>query len=214
MNLVELIGDVDEQHQLHVDLPPDMQPGPVKITVRPATEEEDGDWKALINHSWAKDWGDTQEDIYTLEDGNEKEQKYVIPQDRFDNPDYIEHRVRALPISSQGALRTALRYLYLSNGPVNLPRKRLKIAESFLDPAELMLVRWLYTRTNGKERRNYGANALIQARFAHYRCERCGFPDVRTIELDHVRGIVGKTFSCLCANCHTTKSRKEDWTGK
>ncbi|MGH7168689.1 MAG: hypothetical protein ACRELF_01990 [Gemmataceae bacterium] len=70
MKPVELIGHIDEQHRLHVELPPDVQPGPVKITVRPATEEdEEGDWLALINHSWAKDWSDPREDIYTLEDG-------------------------------------------------------------------------------------------------------------------------------------------------
>ncbi len=59
MKPVELIGHVDEQHQLHVELPSDVQPGPVKITVRPATEEdEEDDWQASINHSWAKDWSD------------------------------------------------------------------------------------------------------------------------------------------------------------
>lgn len=36
----------------------------------PATEEdEECDWLAFINHSWAKDWNDPREDIYTLEDG-------------------------------------------------------------------------------------------------------------------------------------------------
>ena len=70
MKPVELIGHVDEQHKLHVELPPEMQPGPVKIIVQPATEEnEEDDWRALINHSWAKDWSDPREDIYTLEDG-------------------------------------------------------------------------------------------------------------------------------------------------
>jgi hypothetical protein len=34
------------------------------------TEEDDeGDWQALINDSWVKDWSDPREDIYTLEDG-------------------------------------------------------------------------------------------------------------------------------------------------
>ncbi len=70
MKLIELIGHIDEQHQLHVELPPDLQPGPVRITVRPATEEdEEGDWRALINHTWGKDWSDPREDIYTMEDG-------------------------------------------------------------------------------------------------------------------------------------------------
>lgn len=66
MKAIELIGHVDEQHRLHVELPPDVQPGPVKITVQLVSEVEDeSDWLALINHSWAKDWSDPHEDIYT-----------------------------------------------------------------------------------------------------------------------------------------------------
>jgi hypothetical protein len=70
MNTIELIGHVDEQHQLHVELPADVKPGPVRVTVQPVTAGgEEGDWRALINESWAKDWSDPREDIYTLEDG-------------------------------------------------------------------------------------------------------------------------------------------------
>jgi hypothetical protein len=70
MKPIELVGHVDEQHRLHVELPADVQPGPVKVTVRPATEDdEDADWLALIDDSWAQDWNDPAEDIYTLEDG-------------------------------------------------------------------------------------------------------------------------------------------------
>ena len=70
MEKIEVIGHVDEQHQLHVELPPDVKPGPVKITVQAVTEEdEEGDWRALINQSWAKDWSDPPEDIYDPEDG-------------------------------------------------------------------------------------------------------------------------------------------------
>ena len=73
MKPVELIGHVDEQHRLHVELPPDMQPGPVKVTLQSVSEkDEEGDWLALINHSWAKDWSDPGEDIYTLKDGQEE----------------------------------------------------------------------------------------------------------------------------------------------
>jgi len=51
-------------------LPADVQAGPVKVTLQAVTEEdEEGDWRALINHSWARDWSDPREDIYTLEDG-------------------------------------------------------------------------------------------------------------------------------------------------
>jgi hypothetical protein len=70
MKAIELTGHVDEQHRLHVELPADIQPGPVKVTVRPATEpDEEDDWRAFINQSWEKDWNDPREDIYTLEDG-------------------------------------------------------------------------------------------------------------------------------------------------
>jgi hypothetical protein len=70
MFAIEIIGHVDEQHQLHVELPLELKPGPVKVTVEPVTEEdEDANWRALINQSWAKDWRDPHEDIYTLEDG-------------------------------------------------------------------------------------------------------------------------------------------------
>jgi hypothetical protein len=215
MKPVEVIGHVNEQHQLHAELPRDIPPGPVKITLIPASEEDEKrDWLAFVNHSWAKVWNDAREDIYTLNDGKEEEKAYVIPQGRFDNPDYIERRVHAVPAASKGSLRTALSYLYLTDGPINLPKDRRKVAEPFLEPAELLLARWLAYRTNGGGRRDYGANALRQARLSHYRCEKCYFPDVRALELDHVRGSPVRLFACLCANCHNIKSRKEDWTGK
>ncbi len=65
MKIIELVGHVDEQHRLHVELPPDVEPGPVKVTLQTPTD----DWHALINQSWAKNWSDPREDIYTLEDG-------------------------------------------------------------------------------------------------------------------------------------------------
>jgi hypothetical protein len=75
MNSIELIGHVDEQHQLHVELPAEVRPGPVRITVQPVTQDdEEGDWRALINQSWAKDWSDPREDIYTLEDWKLKDE--------------------------------------------------------------------------------------------------------------------------------------------
>jgi hypothetical protein len=117
--------------------------------------------------------------------------------------------------SDRGALLTALKYLYMDSGPINLPRDRLKIAKPYLDDAERAVIEWLKTRTNGSERRNYGKGALIAARRSRYRCERCGFADVRTLNLDHVEGReIATPFACLCANCHTIKSRQEDWSGR
>jgi hypothetical protein len=139
---------------------------------------------------------------------------FLIPIDRFDSPQYIESRLATLDSSIVGAMRTTLRYLYITDGPINLPRSRLKLAEPFLDPAELIVARWLYTRTNGSERKRYGASALQAARKQRYRCEHCGHADVRVLNLDHIEGRSNREFfACLCANCHTLKSRAKDWLG-
>lgn len=140
--------------------------------------------------------------------------RFLIPIDRFDDTPYIESRVSAVSEEIAGSLRTALRYLYLSDGPINLPRDRLKKAEPFLEPAERVVIRWLYTRTNGNLRSRYGAAALRAARRQRYRCEHCGHADVRVLNLDHVDGSGSRErFACLCANCHCLKSREYDWTG-
>lgn len=140
---------------------------------------------------------------------------YLIPMERFDNSEYIEGRVSAAPPETAGSLRTTLTYLYSSSGPINLPRSRLKKSEPFLEDAERVLVRWLQTRTNGSERKNYGSPALHAARSQRYRCEHCGHADIRVLHLDHVEGRknAGGGFACLCANCHMLKSRKHDWSG-
>lgn len=76
MKPIELIAHVDEQHRLHAELPTDIPPEPVKITLQIATEEdEERDWRAFINHSWAKDWSDPREDIYSLDDGKRKDDR-------------------------------------------------------------------------------------------------------------------------------------------
>ncbi len=70
MKTIELIANVDEQHRLSVEVPPEVSPGIVRIVLALPTEgEEDGWWQRAISHSWAADWNDPREDIYTLEDG-------------------------------------------------------------------------------------------------------------------------------------------------
>ncbi len=138
----------------------------------------------------------------------------LIPMERFDNPEYIDDRLNTAPKSVRGALKTALRFLYETNGPVNLPRARLKAAEPLLDSAEAVVARWLFNRTRGGLRTAYGANALRQARIQRYRCEHCGHADVRVLNLDHVEGKKNRnSFACLCSNCHVLKSREKDWIG-
>ena len=68
--VIKVMGHVDEQHRLHAELPAEVKPGPVRIIVQPAIEDdEDAHWLALIDQSWAKDWSDPRDDIYSLEDG-------------------------------------------------------------------------------------------------------------------------------------------------
>jgi 5-methylcytosine-specific restriction endonuclease McrA len=141
--------------------------------------------------------------------------EFVIPSERFDNPSFIQERVDAAPSAVQGCLKTALRYLYETQGPTNLPLARKKVAEPYLEERERIVARQLSTRTNGSERKNYGKNALNAARSARYRCADCGFSDVRCLQLDHVEGRKDplSTFRFLCANCHQIKSRKMNWGG-
>jgi hypothetical protein len=141
--------------------------------------------------------------------------EYAIPIERFDDAQYIDRRLRAAPESGRASLSTALRYLYSSDGPINLPRPRLRIAEAYVEPRERILLRWLYTRTNGRLRSTYGAKSLIAARKSRYRCSQCGYADVRALHIDHVMGrIKNLECACLCANCHNIKSREKDWSGK
>ncbi len=72
MSVIELIGQVDEQHRLSADVPPSVRPGRVKVVIQvlEGTEEEDPEaWTRAIAQAWAADWSDPREDIYTLEDG-------------------------------------------------------------------------------------------------------------------------------------------------
>ena len=64
---------------------------------------------------------------------------YAIPVERFDNVAYIEARVSRAPESARGVLRTALKYVYLTNGPVNLPRDRHLLSFDHLERREQIL---------------------------------------------------------------------------
>ena len=122
----------------------------------------------------------------------------MIDPTRFNNTEFIRSRVALASAEDQGSLRSALKYLYLDDGPVNMPLERRKAAEPYLEAAERLLVGWLAIRTNGALAGEYGKDALRAARAARYRCQECGFPDVRVLNLDHVDGRVqGTAFACL-----------------
>jgi hypothetical protein len=70
MKALELTGDIDDQHRLQADVPPELPAGPVRIIVLVPDEDEAGDrWAQGISMEWADELRDSRQDIYTLEDG-------------------------------------------------------------------------------------------------------------------------------------------------
>jgi hypothetical protein len=74
MKAIELIGDIDEQHRLHAQVPTDVPAGQVRLIVLLPAEDEAGDmWAHGIAAEWSAELQDPREDIYTLEDGQARE---------------------------------------------------------------------------------------------------------------------------------------------
>jgi len=141
--------------------------------------------------------------------------EYSIAPSLLDNAEAIEVRCRGLDKTVAASLSLTLRYLYLTDGPINLRNPQFNPCAELLSPAELVMVRYLKSRTNGGGRRHYGEAALRAARKAKYRCEACSNGDVRVLVLDHALGSKDvKNFFMFCADCHQIKSRLFDWTGK
>ena len=70
MKAIELIGDIDEQHRLQVNVPVELPAGPVRLIVLLPEEDEGGAaWARGISKEWADELHDTRQDIYTLADG-------------------------------------------------------------------------------------------------------------------------------------------------
>ena len=70
MKAIELIGDIDEEHQLHAQVPTDLPAGQVRLIVLlPAEDEAGGMWAHGVAMEWSAELQDAREDIYTLDDG-------------------------------------------------------------------------------------------------------------------------------------------------
>lgn len=73
MKTIELVGVVNEQHQLSLAVPAEVRPGLVKIILEVPADNEESEasenWSQAVAQVWAADWSDPREDIYTLEDG-------------------------------------------------------------------------------------------------------------------------------------------------
>lgn len=152
-------------------------------------------------------------------------EEFLMRADCLNNRPVLAARVEAVPDQvTRTALAKVLRYLYLAEGePVpgeltsvlNMDTKSRQAAEPYLNAGEIIMSRYLATRTNGSGRRDYGKPALHRMRQAGYRCEDCGSPDARTLVLDHTVGrkVDPTQLRVLCANCHQIKSRLHDWLG-
>jgi hypothetical protein len=141
---------------------------------------------------------------YSVQIGDE----WILPEERFDNAALIDVRARNHDPTKRAAFSRAMRFLYMSNGAKNLSRDQMLACLPTLEAREKRAIRWIYTRTNGSERKNYGPDSIVAMRKAKFRCQRCGFPDVRTLQVDHVTGRKAKpfVFQCLCANCHSIET--------
>jgi hypothetical protein len=72
LRAIELVGDVDDRHRLHADVPDGVRPGQVRLIVLlpDAEEDEAGDlWTRAVAGEWSEELEDPRQDLYTLEDG-------------------------------------------------------------------------------------------------------------------------------------------------
>ena len=70
MKAIELIGDIDDQHRLHAQVPKELPAGQVRLIVLLPGEDEAGAlWAQGVAAEWSTELSDHREDIYTLDDG-------------------------------------------------------------------------------------------------------------------------------------------------
>lgn len=64
------MGDVDDQRQLHAEVPEGVRPGHVRLIVLLPEEDETGHlWAQAVARDWSDELEDSRQDLYTLEDG-------------------------------------------------------------------------------------------------------------------------------------------------
>jgi len=70
MRAIEVMGRVDDQHQIHAQGPESLPAGLVRLIVLVPEEDEAGAyWMQGIAKEWAAELNDPREDIYTVDDG-------------------------------------------------------------------------------------------------------------------------------------------------
>lgn len=70
MKAIELIGDIDEQHRLHAQVPIEIPVGQVRlIVILPGEDAAGALWANGVAAEWSAELSDPREDVYTLNDG-------------------------------------------------------------------------------------------------------------------------------------------------
>lgn len=70
MKAIELVGEIDDQHQLRARVPAGLPAGTVRVIVMVAEEDEAGmAWAAGLGSEWSEELNDPKQDVYTLDDG-------------------------------------------------------------------------------------------------------------------------------------------------
>ena len=70
MKAIELVGDIDDQHRLHAQVPKELPAGQVRLIVLLPEEDETGAlWAEGVAKEWSAELKDGRQDIYTLDDG-------------------------------------------------------------------------------------------------------------------------------------------------
>ena len=71
MRAIELVGDIDDQHRLHAQVPKDLPAGQVcLIVLLPEEQEAGGVWAHGIGKEWVDELREVRQDVYTSDDGH------------------------------------------------------------------------------------------------------------------------------------------------
>jgi hypothetical protein len=68
MKPIELIGDIDEQHRLHAQVPKELPAGQIRLILLPGEDEAGRLWANGVASEWSAELADPRKDIYSLED--------------------------------------------------------------------------------------------------------------------------------------------------
>jgi hypothetical protein len=94
MKTIQLVGQVDQQHRLSAEVPAEVPPGPVKLSLivnsdvieEPLEDEISAAWDTGIAQEWSDELSDSRQDIYTLADGEAVDETIKLMTEPAVNP--------------------------------------------------------------------------------------------------------------------------------